>query len=188
MLRKTIRKSGGLAVAPELLDPTQEGFRRPVFWRAFFDDVWNRYDGWHLQRYQIPEGEAWQTLTEAGPRVINLYRQDTLAQYASWKIAMKVGRWHSRPESDNIPSIPFDREEYNRLSNGWRQKREYCDRIIDGAGLPRLDVVYENFVFDWVNTWAAIAAFLGLSVGEVQPELPKLPEIEYWKVFSGWPG
>lgn len=186
MLRKTIRASCQLAVAPELLDPTQEGFRPPTDWRAFFDDTWNRYDGWHLQRYQIPEGPAWSALTEAAPRVINLYRQDTLRQYASWKIAMTAGHWHTRG-SEDIPPIPFDSAEYWQLVNDWQHKRRYCDHVIDAAQLPRLDVLYEHFIFDWDETWQRIALFLGIPLAVVKPEMSKLPEVPLKKVFTGWP-
>lgn len=187
MLRKTIRKAGKLAVAPELLDPTQEGFRRPHNWHAFFADVWSRYDGWHLQRYQIPAGEAWHVLTESAPRVINLWREDTLAQYASWKVATKVGRWHARPASDDIPAIPFDREEYDRSVVEWLEKREYCDRVIADASLSRLDVRYEDIVADWPQVWGRVTEFLLLPPSDAVPEMPQLPEIKYWTVFPGWP-
>ena len=75
---------------------------------AFARSTFRDWTGFHLQRYQIPnEVAAWRELIVPDLHVIDLRRDDLLAQYRSWRLAMDSDQWHPF-QLDQVSASAFD--------------------------------------------------------------------------------
>jgi len=109
---------------------------------------------------------AWQTLAAwPGLRVIVLRREDHLAQFASYCLALRTGCFTPSPEDpllrpENRPRLYLQPAE---LAAWIRQRRHlYARRLALLGHKPCLHLSYETLIRDWPGQIRRIQGFLGL--------------------------
>jgi LPS sulfotransferase NodH len=122
--------------------------------------------------------DAWESLRALEDlRVIYLWRQDRLAQYASLLVAQKTGVYHPyasdadvlRPE--NRPTVTIDP---GALQAWVRQRDElFATRRQQLSGKHALEVQYEQLVNDWDKTMLGIQHFLRVDTVPLSPAKQK---------------
>jgi LPS sulfotransferase NodH len=93
-------------------------------------------------------------------KVIHLYRENRLAQLASWKIAELLGQWGDQSEVPERPTIEIARGEltwFDRFNTAL-----YRARLNRLTRHPLLKVSYESLRDDWPFTLHRVLAFLGV--------------------------
>lgn len=149
-------------------------------------DVVNKgYNGFHLQRYQLPLNKyTWtKVLTLPGAKVINLKRQNILAQYKSWMVAEYTKEWMGR--ADTIPPIVWDEDDFQRRKQHWVESREFIDKILRNREnqIDFIDINYESLERNFTDTTERIQYFLDFPVMELKEAYPKPKKVDYSKVF-----
>jgi LPS sulfotransferase NodH len=130
--------------------------------------------------------DAWTTLaTWPRLRVIVLHRKDVLAQYASYRVAERIGAFHPPPDADVLepdrrPIVHVDEQALNE----WAQQRSelYRRRCTELAGHARLETTYEALARHWDTEMLRIQRFLGvvpqhLTQGKAKQERRPLSQV-----------
>lgn len=113
-------------------------------------------------------GDAWEVLRDwPGLRVIHLYRQDQLAQYASYRIALEIGCFTPSPDDpalnpENRPRLRIDPDELEHWITERRLLNTKRRRQLDGK--PWFELSYETLVSDWDRQMTRIQRFIGVDV------------------------
>lgn len=179
-LRSALANHPGLSVAGELLNPRQPNFRQPTDYRSWAICAFSLYDGFHLQRYQIPMNVSdWTDLLFDDLHVISLRRDDTLAQYKSWKLAMASDQWLER--DGELPSIEWDQSDYELVRDGWVAGRAFTDALLSQTRV--FDLEYEQLNRDFQKVIASVLDFLGCERMNLFPDFTKPARVDYRKVF-----
>ena len=142
---------------------------------AFDDDSGAKIVGFKLFGTHVTQQQLAALLEVEGIRVIILRRRSQLRRYVSHKIAIKTGRWHEDQSVGPIETIPVEQRTITvdienlrtQLRNSHDNFREF-ERLT--AGVPRIDVWYEDLSADLNGELRRIATFLG--AGEPAHESP----------------
>ena len=105
-----------------------------------------------------------------GLRYIRIIRQDVDKQAVSFCIAAQTGRWGDIPGQDLGGGVaePIYRFEDVDRCRRWIEATELAwDRFFRRNAIAPLEVVYEDFVTDYVATFERIAAFLEVPIATV---------------------
>ena len=172
LLNTSLRQHPDIHMDREILNHRQrhafpdEGAERI---RACLARTTHRAVGCNLHAFQPDRGwqdwpkweSAWRALAEdRSIRVIHLWRLNTLAQLASWKIASFLNRWGTQEDITNRPRIHIDREEY-RWFRDWNQA-VFDWRLSHLTQHEVLPVTYESLRDDWKGTIQQVQQFLGV--------------------------
>ena len=120
---------------------------------------------------------AWDELAATpGLRVIELRREDRLAQFASLRVAAQTGIYHHSPGDpvltpDERPRFEVDPEELL----AWAQERDalFAQRRAQLGRRPFLVLTYEQLTQHWPHAMARVQHFLGVAAHALQPAKQK---------------
>jgi LPS sulfotransferase NodH len=104
---------------------------------------------------------AWDYLAgDPSIRVIHLYRENRLAQRASWKIAERLGEWGDQTHVPQRPTIEIARGEltwFDRFNSAlYRMRLNRLPRH------PLLQISYESLCHDWPVALEKVLTFIGV--------------------------
>lgn len=109
---------------------------------------------------------AWDELADDPfVKVIVLRRNDTRAQFASWKVANTLGLWKDQPQVDR-PVIDVSDDEL-RWFRQWSDQL-LAERLRRLDQHERLDVEYETLCDDWAADMDRIQRFIGVATHRLQ--------------------
>jgi len=163
----------------KLADHWAEG-REPE-WESWLEEQWSEASVWHLQRYQISRrSSGWDFVLKANPKVISLFRENTLLQYLSWKYACHTQQFHRRQKLDI--SLPFDNSDYIYWASAWRDKKTWVRNKL--RPLNCIEVSYEDLQYNWDATLARIQSFLGLAYCHIPEYMPEPTPLDYYSIFG----
>lgn len=104
---------------------------------------------------------AWDFLaSDPTIKVIHLYRENELAQLASWKIAERLGEWGDQTHVSERPTIEIARGEltwFHRFNSALYRMR--LNRLQQH---PMLPVTYESLRDDWPTQLKRVLTFIGV--------------------------
>jgi len=155
----------------EILNPDYQYYGNPrgmdrqrlaLHVESFFVKRPGRLAGAKLMTYQLDEmpitlGEIVDVLGQ--PRVIVLYRQRILEQYASLKLAERDNMWHVNKPVDSRP-IWIDPK--SLLAFAQRERRMWRDNAPTLAQVPAHYLSYEQLTSDGARAMRGVFDFLGL--------------------------
>lgn len=123
-----------------------------------------------LQRFSIGR------MYSGGIRLIEIRRDDIIAQAISYHIALQTGRWTSRtkPNTDVTPTC--DPLQIERLVTSIRASQILMDFVVERDAIDRIIVHYEDLVDDPSNQVKKIARFCGFdptSWSMMRPEIAR---------------
>lgn len=111
---------------------------------------------------------AWDYLAgDPAIKVIHLYRENRLAQLASWKIAERLGEWGDQSNVPERPTITVARGEltwFDRFNTAL-----YRARLNRLTRHPLLSVSYESLREDWPMALDRVLRFIGVEPRPLDP-------------------
>lgn len=109
-----------------------------------------------------------------GVKLIEIRREDLVAQAISYQIALQTGAWSSRIKTSSHPDPVCDPEALHSIIQGLTAAQTRMDILVERHLVDRLIVRYEDLVLEPDEILQKIGRFLGFDARDWKAERPPL--------------